>query len=90
MMLREKYDQFNTAEKKTFKHKLKEIVGITLKTFLDRDCKKPIGEVQTNRLLSYVEILSITTEEIKKALPRIAILLPATKNKKNKLKPQNQ
>lgn len=85
MMLRDKYNDFNTAEKKAFKQKLKETVGITVKTFLERECTKPIGKVETERLLTYIEILQITTEEIKKALPRIAILLPSTKIRKTKL-----
>lgn len=84
-MLRDKYNDFNDSQKKAFKQKLKEKIGITVKTFLERECKKNIGKVETERLLTYIEILCITHTEIKKALPRIAILLPTSKTRKTKL-----
>lgn len=81
-ILREKYDSFNDAQKKEFVSKLKKEVGITRNTFLTKECTKPIGKVQTERLLTYIEILQISTQEIKKALPRIAILLPKQRKPK--------
>jgi hypothetical protein len=81
-MLRDKYNNFNDSQKKDFKTKLKKEVGITVKNFLERDCKKELGKIPTERLLTYIEILQISTQEIKKALPRIAILIPKQRKTK--------
>lgn len=80
-ILRKKYNALNDAEKKEFEKQLKQKIGIKRNTFLSKECVKPIGKVETERLLTYMEILFITNREIKEALPKIAILLPKERKK---------